>query len=195
MDHGDLYFMVQWFCLISQRLFDGWVAYFQIMRQCDPIFDLKISISQHDLYFMVQWFFLTSWRQFWWMNVKLLDNESVWHSHWPWNKCRSEWPIFHDPEILPFITKTIWWMSVIHLDYETVWHNLWPENKYRSGWHRFEVQEFCLISWKTIWWMNIKLLDNESVGHSDIYFLIQWFQLIMLHQSPVMFASFSYAHK
>ena len=54
--HCDLYFMVQWFCLISPSLFDGWVSYFQIMRQCDPNFDLKINIGQHVLYFMVQWF-------------------------------------------------------------------------------------------------------------------------------------------
>ena len=33
---SDLYFMVQWFCLISPRLFDAWVSCFQIMRQCDP---------------------------------------------------------------------------------------------------------------------------------------------------------------
>ena len=26
--HCDLYFMVHWFCLTSQRLFDGWVSYF-----------------------------------------------------------------------------------------------------------------------------------------------------------------------
>ena len=49
----DLYFMVQWFCLISPTLFEAWVSYFQIMRQCDPNFDLKVNISQHDLYFMV----------------------------------------------------------------------------------------------------------------------------------------------
>ena len=41
------------FCLLSQRLFDGWVSYFQIMKQGDPNFDLKINIGQHDLYFMV----------------------------------------------------------------------------------------------------------------------------------------------
>ena len=29
--HCDQYFMVQWFCLISPRLFDWWVSYFQIM--------------------------------------------------------------------------------------------------------------------------------------------------------------------
>ena len=51
--HCDLYFMVRWFCLISQRLFDGWVSYFEIMRKCDPNLDLKVNIGQHDLYFMV----------------------------------------------------------------------------------------------------------------------------------------------
>ena len=38
---------------MSQRLFDGGVSYFQIMRWDDPNFDLKINIGQHDLYFMV----------------------------------------------------------------------------------------------------------------------------------------------
>ena len=41
----DLYFMVQWLCVISPRLFDAWVSYFQIMRQCDPNFDLKVNMS------------------------------------------------------------------------------------------------------------------------------------------------------
>ena len=40
-------------CLISPRLFDAWMSYFQIRRQCDPNFDIKGNISQHDLYFMV----------------------------------------------------------------------------------------------------------------------------------------------
>ena len=68
----DLYFMVHWLCLISPRLFDPWVSYFQIMRQCDPNFDLKV-VDQcdskinlvkymwvNDLYFMVYWFYLIS---------------------------------------------------------------------------------------------------------------------------------------
>ena len=59
-----IYFMVQWSCLISPTLFDAWVSYFQIMRQCDPNFDLKINIGQHDLYFMVLWFCLISTRLF-----------------------------------------------------------------------------------------------------------------------------------
>ena len=40
-------------CLISPRLFDGCVSYFQIMRQFDSNFDLKINIGQHYLYFIV----------------------------------------------------------------------------------------------------------------------------------------------
>ena len=56
----DLYFMVQWFCLISPRLFDTWVSYFQTMRQCDPNFDLKVYINQHDIYIYVNMTYI-SW--------------------------------------------------------------------------------------------------------------------------------------
>ena len=63
LPHCDLYFMVQWFCLIYWRLFDVCTQYFGIMSQYDPMFDPK-------------------------------------------NKCRSLWPIFHGPLILPYILKT-----------------------------------------------------------------------------------------
>ena len=39
--HCDLYFMVQWFCLISWRLFDVWTSYLMIMSQCNAAFALK----------------------------------------------------------------------------------------------------------------------------------------------------------
>ena len=54
----ELYFTVQWFCLISWRLFDIWTPYFGIISQYDPMFDLKINIGHFDLYFIVQWFYL-----------------------------------------------------------------------------------------------------------------------------------------
>ena len=50
----DLYFMVQWFCLISWRLFAVLTSYFRIKGQYDPTFDLKINVGHCDLYFMVQ---------------------------------------------------------------------------------------------------------------------------------------------
>ena len=62
--HCDLYFMVQWVCLISWRLFDISTSYFGIMSQYDLMFDLKINVGHCDLYFMVQWFCLISWRLF-----------------------------------------------------------------------------------------------------------------------------------
>ena len=46
----DLYFIVQWFCWISSRLFDEWMSYSQMMRPYDPYFDPKTNIGQHDLY-------------------------------------------------------------------------------------------------------------------------------------------------
>ena len=64
VDHSDLYFMVQWFYLISWRLFDVWTSYFRIMSQYDLMFDLKINVDHCDLYFMVQWFCLIFWRLF-----------------------------------------------------------------------------------------------------------------------------------
>ena len=103
--HCDLYFMVQWFCVISWRLFDVWTSYFRIMSQYDLTFDLKINVGRFDLYFMVQWFCLIL-KPFWYMNTIHWDYESVWPDVRPKNNCRSLWPIFHGPVILPCILKT-----------------------------------------------------------------------------------------
>ena len=62
--HCNVYFMLQWFCLISWRLFDVRTSLFGIMSQYDPTFDLKINIGYCDLYFMDQWLCNTSWRLF-----------------------------------------------------------------------------------------------------------------------------------
>ena len=60
----DPYFTIQWFCLISWKLFDLWISLIKIMSQYDPTFDLKINVSHCDLYFMVEWFCLISSRLF-----------------------------------------------------------------------------------------------------------------------------------
>ena len=59
--HCDLYFMVQWFCLIPWRLSDVRTSLFGILSRYDLMFDLKIKVSHCDLYFMVQWFCLIFW--------------------------------------------------------------------------------------------------------------------------------------
>ena len=64
VSHCDLCFMIQWFCLISWRLFDACTSYLGIMNQYDLLFDLKVNVGHCDLYFMVQWFCLVSWRLF-----------------------------------------------------------------------------------------------------------------------------------
>ena len=59
--HSDLYTMVQWFCLISWKLFSSWPSFFGIMSHYDPTFDLRIFVGHCDLCFMVHWICLISW--------------------------------------------------------------------------------------------------------------------------------------
>ena len=87
-----LYFMVQWFCIISWRLFDVCTSYFGSMKQYDQTFDLKNNVGHCDLYSMVQRFCLISWRLFWCMNIIIWDYESVWPKVLPQDKYRSLWP-------------------------------------------------------------------------------------------------------
>ena len=68
------------------------------------------SEGQHDLYFMFQWFCLIHFSWLFYVcsiYIILWEYESAWHNVWPKNKCRSLWPIFHGPVILPYILKTI----------------------------------------------------------------------------------------
>ena len=210
--------------------FDIWTLHFGIMSQYDSMFDLKINVGHCDLYFMVQWFCLISWR-FWYMNTTLWDYESVWLDVWPKNKCRSLWPIFHGPVILPYILKTVWCVNTIIWDYESVWPEVWPEInvghcdlyfmvqwfcliscrlfdistpyfgilsqydlifdlkiKCRSLWPIYMAQWFCLISWRLfdIWTPYFGIMSQYdlmfdlkiNVGHCDLYFMVQWFCLI-----------------
>ena len=68
--HSDLYFSVQWFYLISWRIFNVW-TYFAIMSQYDPKFDFKINVGQSDL-FMVRWYCLMIW------GVFMYKHHSLW---------------------------------------------------------------------------------------------------------------------
>ena len=150
--------MVQWFCLISWRLFDTWTSYFGIMCQ----YDLKINVGHYDLYFMVQWFCLVL-KSVRYVNIILSDYESVWPDVWPKSKCRSLWPIFHGPVILPYILKSIQWLNIILWDYDSVWPDGWPQYIFRSLWPIFHgpLNLPCIL--KTVFWcMNIIHFDNES---------------------------------
>ena len=145
------------------------------------------SEGHHDLYFRSSDFALYL-EDFLIYEHHTSDYESVWHNIWPQNKCRSLWPIFHGPAILPYILKTVWCMNIILHDYESVWPDIWPQNKCRSLWPIFHGPVILPYILKTIWYMNTILWDYESVwpdvwpkinvGHCDLYFMVQWFCLI-----------------
>ena len=105
----DLYFKIQWFCLISWRLFDVCTSYFGSMNQHDPTFDLKINVG-HCTVTYISWSSDLPYilKTIWCMNILIWDYESVWPDIWPQNKCRSLWSIFLGPVILRYILKTIW---------------------------------------------------------------------------------------
>ena len=115
------------------------------------------------------------------MNFILQDYESDWPNIWPKNKCRSLWPIFHGPVILPYIL-TICCMNIIFWDYESVWHDIWPQNKCKSLWPIFHGPVILPYISKTIWYMNSILRNFESVwpnvwpkiNMGDCYLYISW---------------------
>ena len=95
----DLYFMVQWFCVTSWRLFDICTSYFGSMNQYEPTFDFKINVGHYiswssdfaiylDDYLMYEHYYLGLWVS---MTQSLTSK--------PQNKYRSLWPVFHGPVI------------------------------------------------------------------------------------------------
>ena len=160
----DLYFTVQWFCLISWRLFDVCTSYFRIMNQYDP--------RSLWLYFMVQWFCLVFWRLFdvWKSLLGILNLYDP----------TFDLKIFHAPVILRYILKTIWFINIILWDYGSVWPNIWPQNKCISLWPIFHGPVILPYVSKTIWWMSVIFSDNETgrpklcpnIGQHDLYFMV-----------------------
>ena len=104
VDHRDLYFMVQWFNVISWRLSDVWTSSLGIMCQDDRTFwPLNKCKSLWPIFHGPLIFPYIS-KTIWWISVIFLDNETVWHKLWP---------LFHGLVILFNIFKIIWWMNII----------------------------------------------------------------------------------
>ena len=153
--HCDLYFMVQWFCLISWRLFDVCTSYFGIMSQYDPKFYLKINIGHFDLYFMVQWFCVTSWRLF-----------DVWTSYFG---IKGQYDLTFDLIInvgLCNLYFMVQWLCLISPRVFDAWVSYFQimrqcdpdfglESKYKSTWPILHGLVILLNIFKIIWWMNI----------------------------------------
>ena len=179
--HCDIYLMVQWFSLISWRLFDIWISYFRIMSQYDLTFDLKINVGHCDLYFMVQWFCLISWSLFgiWTPYFGIMSQFLVWFlfygpsTHFRSFRARSVnlATLFLGKPPRQFTRLPKW--SKINVDHCDLY---------------FMVQWICLISWKlfsswTLYFGTMSQYDPTSdlrifKGHCDLYFIVQWFCLI-----------------
>ena len=78
-------------------------------------------------------------------------------------KCRSLWPIFHGPVILPYILKTIWYINTIIWDYESVLPDVWSQNNCKSLWPILHDPVILPYILETIWYMNTILWDCEPV--------------------------------
>ena len=182
----DVYFTVQWFCLISWRLFDVCTSYFWSMNQYDPTVDLKINVGCCDLYFMVQRLCLIPWRLF-----------HVWTSLFG---IMNQYDPTHDLKInvghrdLHFMVqwfyvlslKTISCMNIIIWDYESVWPNAWPQSKCRSPWPIFHGPIISCYILKTIWCMIINLGDYGSVW-PDVWPLNKCMSLWPIFHGPLIF--------
>ena len=158
--HCDLYFMVQWFCLISWRLFDVCRSYFEIWismtrgltsKYMKVIVTYILWSSDFALYLED---YLMYENHYW-------DYDSLWPDVWQQNKCRSLLPIFHGPVILRYILRTIWCMNIILQDYGSLWPAIWPQTECRVLWHRFHGPVILPYVSKTIW-MSVIFSDNET---------------------------------
>ena len=126
---------------------------------------------------------------YWCINIILWDYESVWHDIWPQYKCRSLWPVFHGPVILPYLLKTVWYMNTILWNYE--FYDPMFDLRVNVG-HcdlYFMIQWFCLISWKLFsgWTSYFGIMSQYDptadlkifVGDSDLYCMDHWICLFI----------------
>ena len=109
---SDLRFMVQWFCLISWRLLDGWMLYWRYWFSVTQILTLNY------IYRSVTYI---SWSSDFALYLEdyLMDKchkwniRSVWCKDLPHKMYVGPWPTCHGPVILSYILKTFWWRNVV----------------------------------------------------------------------------------
>ena len=64
LGHYDLYFMLQWFCLLFLLLFHGELSYLDYYIYVTKLIYIQIHLGQCDLYYMVEWFRHITWKLF-----------------------------------------------------------------------------------------------------------------------------------
>ena len=106
---SDLHFTVQWFCLISWRLFDGLILYCRYWFNVNKHWTETIYVGQWPIFHgpVILPYII---RTLWWTNVII---GSMWCKDLPHKMYVSQQPTFHGPVILSFILKNIWWINVV----------------------------------------------------------------------------------
>ena len=127
--------MVQWFCFISWRLFDGgilylgwWISVTQRLASlnwCGSLTYISWS-SEFALY----------------LDDYLMDeghtwcNRSVWHKDWPHKIYIGQWPIFCISDFTLYFEGYL--MDEHHIWANgSVWHKHWPHKVYAGQWSIF----------------------------------------------------------
>ena len=109
---NDLHFMVQWFCLLSWRLFDGLMLYWRFW------FNVTQTLTWNNICRSVTY---TSWSSDFALYLEdyLMDKchnwtiGSMWCKDFPCKMCVCQWPTFYGPVIPSYILKTFWWRNVV----------------------------------------------------------------------------------
>ena len=177
---SDLHFMVQWFCLISWRLFDGLMLYRRYL------FNVTQTLNWN---YMCRSVTYISWSSDFALYVEdyLMDKchnwniGSMWCKDLPHKMYVGQWSALHGPVILSYILNTFWWrnfvlkiliQSNIKFDLQIY---MWVSDLY------FVVQWFCLIP---------LILFNEQGSFFGYWFSVIW--AIDMYSWYSDFESFTY---
>ena len=195
--------MVQWFCLISWRLFDAWTLLFGIMSQYDPKFYLKINIGHCDYILLPSDF------------VLYLEDYLMYEHHTLGIK--GQYDLTFDLKInvglcdlyfmvqwLCLISPRLFdaWVTYLQITRQcdpnfdlkvnisqrdlylqhhswsngSVWHIHWPYQVYVGQWPIFYGPAILLHILKTIWWRNIALgiMDHCDSDRPCKMYVGQW---------------------
>ena len=151
---SDLYFMVQWFCLIPGRLFDGEMSELEYWIHVMQRLLHKMYVGQlptfHGL--VILSYILET---IWWINVVLeILIQCDTNTELKLYNYVGQWPIFHGPMILPYILKTVWLTKTIIIGI------LDPCDAKINRIKCMKVSDLhFVVQWflKTFWWRNVVL--------------------------------------
>ena len=109
---SDLHFMVQWFCLISWRLFDLLILYWRYWFSVTQTLNWNCTCRSVTY---ISWSsdFALCLEDYLMGKCHNWNIGSMWCKDLPNKMYVGQWPTFHGPMILSYILKTTWWINVI----------------------------------------------------------------------------------